>query len=291
MGAESRCRTEDQRRWGPPSENEFSQAESGRLSTSRVLLFDLDETLIPEEDAVVAAFRETAYRAQPWIAIGAEEFAALARRTAKARWRENASYDYCRRVGISSEEALWARFDQHAPNTEALREASAIYRQQAWGTSLRQAGAQGTPSQVEQLSRWFEHARIERCTPFEGVVHSLMQLRARFKLGIVTNGPACLQRRKLRQSKLDKYFQCVVVSGQEGIGKPEATIYELAASRLGAKLDATVMIGDSLERDVWGATAAGLRGTIAIRAGRQDLQHEHAINRIDELPQLMAGPW
>jgi putative hydrolase of the HAD superfamily len=50
-----------------------------------------------------------------------------------------------------------------------------------------------------------------------------------------------------------------VISAELGIAKPDRRIFEHALRAVGAERDGSVMIGDSLPRDVVGARSAGLR--------------------------------
>jgi hypothetical protein len=72
------------------------------------LLFDLDETLVLEEPAAVAAFEATA-RSVP--GIDAARLAVDARVHARALWRAAPMHPYCRWIGISSSEGVWCRFE------------------------------------------------------------------------------------------------------------------------------------------------------------------------------------
>jgi putative hydrolase of the HAD superfamily len=73
---------------------------------------------------------------------------------------------------------------------------------------------------------------------------------------IVTNGASCLQREKLAASGLGPRFDAVVVSGDLGVRKPDASVFRHALGLVGA--DHGVMIGDSLASDIDGALGAGL---------------------------------
>jgi putative hydrolase of the HAD superfamily len=60
----------------------------------------------------------------------------------------------------------------------------------------------------------------------------------------------------------------VVVSAELGVGKPEPEIFEAALDRLGAAPGEAAMVGDTIDRDIAGATAAGLAAIWLNRAGR-----------------------
>ena len=51
----------------------------------------------------------------------------------------------------------------------------------------------------------------------------------------------------------------VVVSGDEGMSKPDPRIFQIALDRLGVTAPQAVMVGDSWATDITGATRAGIR--------------------------------
>lgn len=88
---------------------------------------------------------------------------------------------------------------------------------------------------------------------------ALAELRAAgWTIGIVTNGMADNQEGKIRRTGLDALVDGWVVSDAVGARKPSPAIFEALATRLSCVLDGW-MIGDSLELDVAGGTAVGLR--------------------------------
>jgi putative hydrolase of the HAD superfamily len=78
---------------------------------------------------------------------------------------------------------------------------------------------------------------------------------------IITNGPSDLQRAAINAVKLEPYFQTIVVSGDAAvaIAKPNPRIFQIACERLGVEPTDTLMIGDRIDLDIEGATAAGLQ--------------------------------
>ena len=89
-------------------------------------------------------------------------------------------------------------------------------------------------------------------------------------LALVTNGASCLQREKLVGSGLaEADFDAIVISGDLGSGKPGREIFAHTLELLGVGADRALMVGDSLERDVEGAEAAGIRGIWLNRGGER----------------------
>ncbi|WP_152186260.1 HAD family hydrolase [Segeticoccus rhizosphaerae] len=91
--------------------------------------------------------------------------------------------------------------------------------------------------------------------------------RSGFRLGVVTNGPADLQRAKLEHLRLTEHVDRVVISGEAGVAKPDPAIFALAIERLGGPGGARWMIGDNPVADIGGARAAGIR-SVWLRHGR-----------------------
>ena len=88
------------------------------------------------------------------------------------------------------------------------------------------------------------------------LVTLIRHIRPRFKIALLSNFPASL-RELLAQLGLTDAFDAIVISGEEGILKPDVHIYQLAARRLGALINECLFIDDFVE-NVEGARAAGM---------------------------------
>ncbi len=107
-------------------------------------------------------------------------------------------------------------------------------------------------------------------------------------LGVVTNGEAEPQRAKLAAIGLSERFRVMVASGEEGVAKPDAEIFELACDRLGVEREQTAHVGDRLDLDAEAAAAAGLRGVWLDRLGTAaSPAHIVRISTLRELPLLL----
>ncbi|MFG2128431.1 HAD family hydrolase [Streptomyces sp. NPDC048751] len=94
-----------------------------------------------------------------------------------------------------------------------------------------------------------------------GVLDGLARLRdSGWLVGIVSNGMADTQLRKLERTGLRDAVDGYCISGAVDIGKPDVRIFQLAARRCGASSVAGGwMVGDHPEHDILGGRAAGLR--------------------------------
>jgi putative hydrolase of the HAD superfamily len=233
----------------------------------RALLFDLDDTLVVEEPAAVAAFLATARMAVLCHRVDAERLARAARERARELWYATPTHPYCMRVGISSWEGLWCRFEGEEPDIRWLREWSPRYRREVWNLALADQGVQDLVL-AEELGERYDTECRARHDRFADVPACLEELRDSYTLGLITNGASCLQREKLATAGLSDYFDVVVVSAEFGVGKPDPSIFDHALSLLGSDREHAVMIGDSIARDVDGAIAAGLQGLWVNRSGQ-----------------------
>src|SRR4051794_18374880 len=178
---------------------------------TRAVLFDLDETLIPEdgplEHAYLAVVREL-----HGPDAGAQEVAAL-RSDLRAVWaREAPAPDYRARVNVSASDGLIATFAGDGAERAAIRAFLPRFQAAAFG------GADGL------LERW-RRVRWESQTVYPGAHVVLRTLRGRFRLGLVSNGASDLQRTKLARTGLADCFDAVVVSSDVGAGKPDPHVF------------------------------------------------------------------
>jgi phosphoserine phosphatase len=253
-------------------------------------LFDLDDTLVVEEPAAAAAFLATADVAAERYELDVAALARGARSRARELWRGGPAYDYGEAtIGMSSWEALWCRWEGDHAEMRMAGEWAAGYRREAWRLALADQGVVDV-ALAEELGERFGAERRLRHEAFEDAGPALDRLRRTHALALVTNGASCLQREKLAGSGLSEDdFDVVVISGDLGVAKPDPAIFAHTLSLLGVAPDRAVMIGDSLERDIEGAAAVGIRGIWLNRdADRSPAPNGHAqISTLAELPSLV----
>jgi len=93
--------------------------------------------------------------------------------------------------------------------------------------------------------------REETVQPFPGAIDTLHHLTDQgILLGLITNGNAASQRRKIDQFGLGPYFDVILIEGEFGVGKPDERVYLHVLEQLNVKPEEAWMIGDNLEWDV-----------------------------------------
>jgi putative hydrolase of the HAD superfamily len=232
------------------------------------VLFDLDETLIEEEASNDASALMACAIAHRRYGIDVKVMLAALRARSLELWRAGPALEYCRDIGISSREGLWGAFTGEEPMLATMREWIVRYRTDAWTHALADVGVED-PAMARELAECFLTDRKSRHVVFPESRAVLEQLRPHLKLGMITNGASDIQRDKIRGSNLAHYFDLILVSGEEGFGKPKPEIFRLATDRLGVDEASAVMIGDSLARDVAGAAAVGIKSIWVNRMGRE----------------------
>jgi putative hydrolase of the HAD superfamily len=125
---------------------------------------------------------------------------------------------------------------------------------------------------------------------FEDAVDTVRALRAQgLKVGILTNGPSELQRRKLRRIGIESEVDAVAVSEEIGASKPDPEAYERAVAMLGLEAAEVAMVGDHVVNDVAGALAAGLAAAVWVERRPGELpEGAHLAQELAEVPRLLG---
>jgi putative hydrolase of the HAD superfamily len=106
-----------------------------------------------------------------------------------------------------------------------------------------------------------------RFRPHPEVPATLRALRAAgHRLVVVSNWDVSLHE-MLRDAGLDRLVDGAISSAQAGVAKPDPAIFRLALHVVGEPGADALHAGDSLEHDVFGALAAGLRAALVVRGG------------------------
>lgn len=144
-----------------------------------------------------------------------------------------------------------------AEKHDLLRASVDRYRERIWGEAL--AGIEEAPP-AAAIARRFGELRDAALPPSPGLYDFLASARGRLDVGIISNGPGDLQRRKLRALGVHGRVRddLVFISHEVGWDKPDARIFRRALERADVPADAALMVGDDPLND-HGAKAVGMR--------------------------------
>lgn len=110
-----------------------------------------------------------------------------------------------------------------------------------------------------------------------------------YQLAVVTNGARDAQRRKIDAVELDRWIDTVVIAGRDVPPKPSPEPFERAIRSLDASPETTIHVGDSLETDIRGATAAGLESVwISPTAAAAEREPTY---RVEAIGDVSPAPW
>lgn len=151
---------------------------------------------------------------------------------------------------IAARTDYWRDPATHRPGRLDLTGSRRAIIQQA----LRAVGlpdATATYELAAQMAHELTEAILAGIEPFPGAVETVAALRAHgIRLALITNGEAREQRRKITRHNLAPLFDCVLVEGEFGVGKPDPAVYHHALAQLDAAPSEAWMIGDNLEWEV-----------------------------------------
>jgi putative hydrolase of the HAD superfamily len=233
-----------------------------RADVSHVL-FDLDETLVDHRGAATAALGQAIVRWSPDASNhDRDELLAL--------WRqlEQVQYDAYLRGECTHAEQRVRRLDQF----------------------LRTLGvASGDDAFLTAQFQHYLDAYVAAWSHFADVPSSLDELRAAgIGVAILTNGEPGPQRLKLERTGLVDRFDRILTPTEVGAPKPDARAFVNACTILGIDPERTAYVGDNLEVDAVGASAAGLRGIWLDRSGSVATAPPGVV-RITSLSALLSG--
>lgn len=204
------------------------------MRSIRALFFDMDDTLLDGQQATALAWEVVGAELGPELGVDPQRLREAFRREAMAFWHDEAAVGH------------W-RVRLHEAREQILRKA------------LASEGAD--PDRAPLVNERYIAEHRAQLRPFDDAFETLELAVARgYRLALLTNGPADMQRDKISRFELDRYFDVIVVEGEFGKGKPEREVFEHALKSVRSAPSETWHVGDNLYADVGGAQAAGIHG-------------------------------
>lgn len=213
------------------------------MTRIQVVLFDLDDTLFAHRAAVSAGIQRFATQlGEPYGTMAAVDLVAL--------WHDLEEQHY--------HSYLAGRLDFEGQRRARARDFAA-----------RHAVALSDAEASTWFSDYFEHY-VAAWSLHHDALRCLDALEAEIpgvRFGLITNGDLAFQRRKVEAVGLDARMEHLVASGEVGVAKPDARIFEAACSAFDVPPMQAVYVGDRLRTDAIGAARAGLTGVWLNRRG------------------------
>lgn len=102
----------------------------------------------------------------------------------------------------------------------------------------------------DALGQIYAEERDRSLRLFSDAIPVLEELSRRFPLGLITNGPADVQRQEIATLGIGKYFSHVFIEGELGEGKPRESVFRRAQEAMGLAPNELLMIGNSYAHDI-----------------------------------------
>jgi putative hydrolase of the HAD superfamily len=107
------------------------------------------------------------------------------------------------------------------------------------------------PEAAARIAADYRTRRLAEMRLYEGALDTLQHFRSRgMRMALITNGAAVSQRHSVERFGLAPYFDCVIIEGEFGTGKPDERVFHHALQSCGADPARAWMIGDNLEADI-----------------------------------------
>ncbi len=126
-----------------------------------------------------------------------------------------------------------------------------------------------------------------------GAEEALEQLQKKYRLFLVSNGTAVVQKGRMTSANLYRFFEKVFVSQEVGHNKPSKAYFDAVAAQIpGYDPAKAIIVGDSLSSDIKGGINAGIT-TCWVNPGhapgRADIQPDYEIEYLHQLPDLLES--
>ncbi|WP_435183419.1 HAD family hydrolase [Halobellus sp. EA9] len=184
--------------------------------------------------------------------------------------------------------AYYDRFDEFAERTDSMRE----LREECFAALC--AERDRDPDLGREVASAYADARDHRDVAFlPGARDVLDAFAAEYRLGIVTNGARDAQAQKIDAVGLDSAVDVVVFAGHDAPPKPAPEPFHRALDALEVGPEAAVHVGNSLDSDVAGAAAAGIRSVWLAGGDAADgaASAERTDHVVESLAELSRRPW
>jgi putative hydrolase of the HAD superfamily len=218
------------------------------LMIPRALFFDMDDTLLDGITAMQTAWGIVCAEAAADLDCDAGTLREAIRRESAEFWKDE-----------SAVEKEWRT---------RLLEA----RELCVGRALAAEGLDTAPAAT--IARRYSEEHRAHLALFPDAIETLEAVKGSgLRLGLLTNGPAYLQRDKIARFGLEPYMDVIVIEGEFGQGKPHPRVFAHALASVGADAAHAWHVGDNLYADVGGAKAAGIYG-VWIHRGRMEIRED-----------------
>ncbi|HMA20176.1 MAG TPA: HAD family hydrolase [Gemmatimonadaceae bacterium] len=154
-----------------------------------------------------------------------------------------------------------------------------------WSTLLAQEGIDAAPTRrrlARVLAQFYRGISRKRLQLYPDVKRTLDELRAAYRLALVSDAQPCFALPEIRAVGLAGYFKPIVISARYGFRKPDPRLFEKALAMMKLTPAEVIYVGNDMYRDIHGAQRLGIR-SIFIDSNQGERSHA------DTRPDYIAG--
>lgn len=234
------------------------------------IIFDLDDTLLWDKKSIKTAFEKTCEFAALKYDVEPAKLEEAVRQEARRLYESYEIYDYTVLIGINPFEGLWGTFDDPTDSFQKMKGIVPEYRKNAWTNGLNALGIDNAQLGAE-LGEHFVEERKKSPFVYEDTFAVLDALKGNYQLVLLTNGAPSLQNLKLEITPgIVPYFDHIIISGDFGKGKPDASLFEFMMDKAGITASEGIMVGDNLNTDILGSSRVGMKNVWINREGNMN---------------------
>ena len=218
------------------------------------------------------------------------------------------------KANLLAKDHLTQYVKDHFPSTDAAHEFSEKYLQgiyknlsseleaqlfpvldeEAFRTELvhiffKQCGAisEISDQHAHDIRKEYDAHRLQKFDFFSGCKKMLKDLREKFTLIVITNGPVYSQQPKVERIQLSKHVDHFIIGGLEPEEKPQKSIFNKALNLASVDAHEAIHVGDSVSADIIGANNSGIKSVwINPKQAKNELA-DFSIAVITQLPDVL----
>lgn len=100
---------------------------------------------------------------------------------------------------------------------------------------------------------------VRKLQLYPGVRETLDALKGKYPMGIVSNAQSSYAKNELRTVGLLDYFDPIIISGDYGFCKPDASLFQKALEQLNVIPQNVIYVGNDMGHDVFGSKQLGMK--------------------------------
>ena len=193
-------------------------------------------------------------------------------------------FDKFNQAYIKARDLLYAKADENFEEPHFNVRVSETLR--SLGYNLDVSSSIVVEATGEFCEEFMTYVRID-----ENAEAMLRSLHGKYKLGIISNFaiPECVLK-LLKNHDLDRLFDVIVVSGAVNKRKPSPEIFKSTLKALDVSASETVFVGDTVDADIEGAKAVGMKAIYIERRVQKESEKvcpDQTIKRLSELSSVL----